>query len=274
MSEPSSLPSTVGLIAGEGAFPFMVLDEAARRGIEVVTLAIEGEADPGLADKAAGPFHTIGIGQLSKCVRIFREAGISRAIMAGRVRHVSAFQILRPDRLTLKVLSRLSSRSTDEMLRTLADVLGEEGVELVDSTLLLRSHLSSEGPMTKRGPRKREREDFEFGVEMARGLAELDIGQTVVVKAKTVVAVEAMEGTDGAIRRAGELVDGPLTVVKVARPRQDMRFDVPVIGPTTIDSMAASGATALGLEIGRVLLLEREALLRNADERSITVVGI
>lgn len=274
MSEPSSLPSTIGLIAGEGAFPFIVLDEAARHGIEVVTLAIEGEADPELAKKAAGPFHTIGIGQLSKCVRIFGDAGISRAIMAGRVRHVSAFHILRPDRLTLKVLSRLSSRSTDEMLKTLAEVLGEEGVELVDSTLLLRSHLMTKGPMTKRGPNKRERLDFVFGVEMARGLAELDIGQTVIVKNKTVVAAEAMEGTDAAVLRAGDVVEGPLTVVKVARPQQDMRFDVPVIGPTTIDSMTASGATALGLETGRVLLLEREALLRNADERAITVVGI
>jgi len=262
------------LIAGEGVFPFMVLDEAARRGIEVVTLAIKGEADPALAQKASGQFHTIGIGQLSKCVRIFRDAGISRAIMAGRVRHISAFQILRPDRLTLKVLARLSSRGTDEMLSTLADVLGEEGVELVDSTLLLRSHLTKEGPMTKRGPDKRERADFDFGVKMARGLAGLDIGQIVIVKAKSVVAVEAMEGTDAAIRRAGDVVDGPLTVVKVARPRQDMRFDVPVIGPTTIDSMVAAGATALGLEIGRVLLLEREVLLRNADERGITVVGI
>lgn len=251
----------------------MVLDEAKRRGIDVVTLAIEGAADPELAQKG-GQVHTIGIGQLSKCVRILRDAGVSRAIMAGRVRHVSAFQVLRPDRLTLRVLSRLSSRSTDEMLKSLADVLGEEGIELLDSTLLLRPHMATKGPMTRRRPSKNEREDFEFGISLARGLAELDIGQTVIVKSKAVVAAEAMEGTDAAIRRAGDIVEGPLTVVKVARPSQDMRFDVPVIGPNTIESMAACSASAIGLETGRVLLLERDALLEMANERSIAVVGV
>lgn len=193
--------------------------------------------------------------------------------MAGRVRHVRAFQILKPDWLMLKILARLPSRTTEAMLATLADVLSEEGVELLDSTLLLSSYLADEGAMTRRKPGKQELEDIRFGASKARGLAALDVGQTVVVKAKSIVCAEAMEGTDAAIRRARDVVDPPIVVVKVARPEQDPRFDVPVVGPNTVASMVAAGATALGLEAGRVLLLERDAFLREADAKDIAVFG-
>ncbi|MGH9388139.1 MAG: LpxI family protein, partial [Vicinamibacteria bacterium] len=214
------------------------------------------------------------LGELSRTVRILREAGVKEAILAGRVKHAKAFDIVRPDLLTLKVLARLRSRSAEAMLSTVADVLGEEGIELLDSTTLLRRSLATEGKMTRRGPSKEDLESLRFGLEMARGLASLDIGQTVVVKRMAVVAAEAMEGTDRAIRRAAETADGPFVVVKVARPRQDPRFDVPVVGPLTIDSMDAAGATLLGLEANRVLLLDREELLRKAEERGIGVYGL
>lgn len=250
----------------------MVVAEAKRQGIALVTLAIEGEADEAL-DMDCDELQWIGIGQLSRCVKVFRAAGIAQAIMAGRVRHVRAFQLLKPDRLMLKVLSRLQSRSTEAMLRTLADVLGEEGVELIDSTTLLTRFLASEGTMTKQKPSKEQMDDIEFGARRARGLAALDIGQTVVIKRRSVVAAEAMEGTDDTVRRAGGVVKGPLVVVKVARPDQDMRFDVPVVGPTTIDSMVDAGASVLALEAGRVLLVDRDELLAKADEHRVAVYG-
>lgn len=250
----------------------MVLEEAKRRDILVTTVAIDGEADPSIGSVCERT-HRIAIGDVSRCVRIFRDAGISKAIMAGRVRHVRAFQVLKPDRLMLKILSRLPSRTTEAMLKTLADVLAEEGVELLDSTILLAPFLADHGAMTRRRPSKHELEDIRFGAAKARGLAALDIGQSVVIKRKSVVTAEAMEGTDGAIRRAPGVVDGPFVVVKVARPEQDMRFDVPVVGPETIASMAEAGAGALGLEAGRVLLLERDQLLRDADEHDIAVYG-
>jgi DUF1009 family protein len=239
-----------------------------------LTLAIEGEADPALGERETESLHWLRLGDLSKCVRLLKEEGIDRAIMAGRVRHVRAFDIVRPDRLMLKVLGRLRSRTTSAMLSTLADVLAEEGVELLDSTRLLRSHLAREGVMTKRAPRKRELENVRFGLAMARGLAELDIGQTVVVKRKAVVAAEAMEGTDSTIRRARDVTEPPFVVVKVARPSQDMRFDVPVVGPTTIESMVGSGSEVLGLEAEKVLLLDRDELLRRADESGIAIYGV
>lgn len=240
----------------------------------MTTLLIEGEADPSLAPAVGPDFHWVSLGELSRSVRILREAGVREAILAGRVKHAKAFDILRPDRLTLKVLTRLRSRSTSAMLGAVADVLGEEGIALLDSTVLLHQHLAREGPMTKRKPGKEELESLRFGLEMARGLSSLDIGQTVVVKRLAVVAAEAMEGTDLAIRRAAEVAAGPFVVVKVARPRQDMRFDVPVAGPGTIDSMEAAGASLLGLEAGQVLLLEREEVLRRAEERGIAIYGV
>jgi len=241
--------------------------------LTVTALLVEGEADPALAD-AAERFHWVALGELSRSVRLFREAGVKEAILAGRVRHARAFDILKPDLLTLKVLARLRSRSTEAMLLTVADVLGEEGIELLDSTLLLRRHLAAEGAMTRREPSKDEMASVRFGMEKARGLASLDVGQTVVVKRMAVVAAEAMEGSDWTIRRAADVTEGPFVVVKVARPRQDMRFDVPVVGPNTIDSMHAAGASVLGLEAGRVLLLDRDELLARAESRGMAVYGV
>ena len=268
------MPERLGLIAGEGRFPFLVVEEARRLSIPVTAILIEGEADPSLTSAVGSDFHWVGLGELSRTVRVLREAGVKEAILAGRVKHAKAFDIVRPDLLTLKVLARLRSRSTEALLSTVADVLGEEGIELLDSTILLRRCLANAGAMTKRKPSKEDLESLRFGLEMARGLASLDIGQTVVVKRMAVVAAEAMEGTDRAIRRAAEIAAPPFVVVKVARPRQDVRFDVPVVGPGTLDSMEAAGASVLGLEAGQVLLLDREELLRRAEERRIGVYGI
>jgi len=271
--DPRATSEPLGLIAGEGRFPLLVIEAAKRRKIPVVALLIEGEADPALELMEGLTAHWVGLGELSRTVGILRQAGIQRAILAGRVKHVKVFQILRPDLLTLKVLSRLPSRTTEAMLSTVADVLSEEGIELLDSTLLLEDQMAPAGTPTRRKPGKEELENVRFGAAMARGLAALDIGQTVVVKGKSVVAAEAMEGTDLAIRRASEITKGPFAVVKVARPGQDMRFDVPVVGTGTVRSMAAAGATVLGLEAGKVLLLDRDELVALADEEKIAIYG-
>ncbi len=266
----------LGLIAGNGSFPFLILEEASRRRISVVTLAIKGEAHPDI-DKFADPLHWIGLGELSRAVRIFRESGASRAIMAGQVKHKKVFQLLRPDRLLIKVLTRLKTRNTDAILKAVADVLEEEGIHLLDSTVLLTALLAEPGPMGRKSPSRNDEENIAFGFLMAKEIARLDIGQTVVVKSKAVVAVEAMEGTDETIRRAGEIMSnsrGDLAVVKVARPSQDMRFDVPVVGPQTIVTMSEVGASVLALESAKCLLLERSEILRLADEKGIAVTGI
>ncbi|MGH9321101.1 MAG: LpxI family protein [Vicinamibacteria bacterium] len=268
------MTGSLGLIAGEGKFPFLVLQEARRLGIRVVALLIEGEADPALAPAGEPDFHWVGLGDLSRSVGILRSAGVSRAILAGRVKHVKAFDILKPDLLTLKALARFPSRAPGAMLGIVADIFAEEGIELLDSTILLREQMAAEGAMTRRKPSTEELASLELGFEMARGLAALDIGQTVVLKRMAVVAAEAMEGTDSTIRRAPEITEGPFVVVKVARPRQDMRFDVPVVGPSTIDFMSAAGASVLGLETGRVLLLEREELLKRAEAARVAVFGV
>jgi DUF1009 family protein len=276
--EPVGLPEgePLGLIAGNGSFPFLVLEEAERQGIPVVTLAIKGEAEPSL-DQCAEPLHWVGLGELGKAVRILRESGASRAIMAGQVKHKKVFQLLRPDRLLFKVLTRLEARNTDAILKTVAKVLEEEGIHLLDSTLLLTSLLAEPGPMGRKSPSQKDEENIAFGFRVAKEIARLDIGQTVVVRSKAVVAVEAMEGTDETIRRAGEILSssrGDLVVVKVARPSQDMRFDVPVVGPRTLGTMSEAGASVLALEVGKCLLLERDEILRLADEKGIVVTGV
>jgi DUF1009 family protein len=267
---------TIGLIAGSGRFPFLVLEEAERRGVPIVTIAIKGEAELSI-EEAAGLLHWVSLGELGRCVKHLREAGAERAIMAGRVRHSRVYSLLRPDRLLLKVLTRLETRNTDAILQAVADVLADEGIQLMDSTVFLTELITEEGPLGRRCPNREEKENILFGFEMARELARLDIGQTIVVKRKAVVAVEGMEGTDETIRRAGRIVEaspGGLTVVKVARPSQDMRFDVPVVGPRTIDIMYEAGASTLALEAGKSLLLERKELIRRADERDIIVFGV
>jgi DUF1009 family protein len=272
---PESGSEAIGLIAGNGRFPFLVLEEAERRGIPVITIAIQEETDPSIQELAAN-LHWVGLGQVGRCVRILKKAGVRRALMAGQVKHKQIFHLLRPDWLLLKVLARLRTRNTDAILKTVADVLAEEGIDLMDSTLFLTPLIAASGTLGRRCPTSVEKEDIDFGFRMAKELSRLDIGQTVVVKGKAIVAVEAMEGTDETIRRAGQIVSatlGGLTVVKVARPGQDMRFDVPVVGPSTVDTMVDAGATVLALEAGKTLLLERDELLRRADAAEIAVIG-
>lgn len=266
----------LGLIAGNGTFPLLILKEARRRRIPVVTIAIREEADPGIQDLAT-PLHWVRVGELGRAVRILRQAGICRAIMAGQVQHKQIFRALRPDPLLLKVLSRLRARNPDAILKTVADVLSEEGIELMDSTTLLTSLLSARGVMGAHRPSAEESKDIDFGYRMAKEVARLDIGQTVVVKSAAVVSVEAMEGTDETIRRAGRTVPssrGGLVVVKVARPSQDMRFDVPVVGLRTVEVMKEAGATVMAVEAGRCLLLEKDQLIQSADRAEIAVVGV
>jgi DUF1009 family protein len=274
--QPEYQSETIGLIAGNGKFPFLVLEEANRRGVSVVTIAIKGETDPSIQE-LADPLHWVSLGELSRCVRLIKEAGASRALMVGQVKHKQIFRSLRPDLLLLKVLSRLKTRNTGAILNAVADVLAEEGIYLMDSTTFLTALIADLGPLGRRSPSRGEKDDITFGYKMAKELARFDIGQTVVVKAKAVVAVEAMEGTDETIRRAGKIVSslpGGLTVVKVARPSQDMRFDVPVVGLRTIDTMSEVGATTLAIEAGKTILLDRDELLRRADECEVVVFGI
>ena len=271
-SQPIPPHSTLGLIAGNGEFPLLVLDEARRRGFEVVALAIEGEADSRIEDHGA-IVHWIGFGEVSRCIKLFKKAGVSRAIMAGQVRHKKIFRFLRPDPGLLRVLSRMKSRNTDAILSAVADVLAEEGIHLLDSTSLLRALVATEGVLGKQKPSSEEKKDIAFGLRIAREMARLHIGQTVVVRGGAVVAVEAMEGTDETIRRAAGIVSGGLTVAKVARPSQDMRFDVPVVGPRTIEVMADLGCAVLALQAEKSLLLERETLIEKANDAKIVVIG-
>ena len=266
----------IGLIAGNGKFPFLALQGATDLGHAVTVVAIKEEAFPDLEDaarKAGADLHWVSLGQLGKCIKLLRNAGVSQAVMAGQVRHVKIFSGIVPDLKLLSVLSRLKSRNTDALISAVADVLRADGIELLDSTAFLSPLLAREGVLTSRAPTDQELADFEFGYRMADAIAALDIGQTIAVKDKAVVAVEAMEGTDEVIGRAGHLAGPGVRIVKVAKPNQDMRFDVPVIGIATIRAMHAAGATALSLDAGRTLVLDGEHVLASANEASITIVG-
>ncbi|MGH9465990.1 MAG: LpxI family protein [Terriglobales bacterium] len=262
-----------GLIAGNGRFPFLLLEAARGRGLEMVVAAIKEETEPSMAQQAA-EVHWLSLGQLGKLIQIFHEAGVRRAVMAGQVKHKQIFSHLRPDWKMAILLASLATRNTDSLLGGVAKVLEEEGIVLESSTQFLQPLLATPGVMTARAPDERERADLDYGFHVARHLAAQDIGQSVAIAARACVAAEAMEGTDAMIRRAAELAGGrPLTVVKVAKPKQDLRFDVPVVGPRTIAAMRASGATALGLESGLTLMLEREACLEAANQAGITIEG-
>lgn len=263
-----------GLIAGNGRFPFLVLESARAQKLDVVVAAIREETFPEI-ERCGFPVHWLGIGQLGKLVKLFKSSGVRKAIMAGQVKHVQIFSSSIPDLTMIRMLSRLERKSTDALIGGVARVLEEAGIRLVDSTALLGPHLAREGTLTRRGFDARESADVEFGRPIAATLARLDVGQSVVVRDRAVVAVEAMEGTDAIIRRAGEIAGrAKLTVVKVSKPRQDMRFDVPVAGPATISAMIEAGATALALDAGRTLLLEREELVELADASDIAVVAL
>jgi len=265
-----------GLIAGNGRFPFLVLEGARRAGVGVAVAAIREETDPEIeraATEAGGRVEWVGIGQLGKMIRFFKREGVERAIMAGQVRHVQIFSGAIPDVRMLKVLVSLPRRNTDALIGGVAAELAREGIELIDSTHFLQDQLPREGTLTRRAPDARERGDIEYGLEVAREIARLDLGQTIVVRARACVAIEAMEGTDATILRAGVLARGRLTVVKVAKPSQDMRFDVPCIGPPTIEAMIEAGATCLCLTAGKTLMFDPEEMIALADKHCIAVTA-
>jgi len=284
----------LGLIAGNGRFPFLLLDAARAQGLEVTVAAIREETDPEINHRAAMDekitVHWLSLGELSRLIEIFHKEDVKAAVMAGQVKHKQIFSSIRPDWRLAKLLLNLRTRNTDMLLGAVAKVLADEGIELMSSTQFLEPLLAQEGSLTEaaggRVPTADERKNIEYGLGVARALAGFDIGQTVVVAAQACVAVEAMEGTDATIERAGFLMksleeDGSpastlerhLTVVKVAKPNQDMRFDVPVIGIKTIETMVAAGASCLSVEAGRTLLFDRDALLKRAAEVGIAVVA-
>jgi UDP-2,3-diacylglucosamine hydrolase len=268
--------STIGLIAGNGRFPFLVLQGARSLGHDVTIVAIKEEAFPELeasAREANARLHWVSLGHLGTCIKILRAAGVSRAVMAGQVKHVKIFSGILPDRALLSVLTRLKARNTDALISAVADVMRGEGIELMDSTTFLQPLLARPGTLTERMPSEQEHEDFVFGYRIADAIAGLDIGQTIAIKHKAVVAVEAMEGTDEVIGRAGHLAGTGVRIVKVAKPNQDMRFDVPVIGIATVQAMRVAGASALSVDAERTLVLDGDHVFRSANEAGIAIVG-
>ena len=267
----------LGLIAGNGRFPFLALEGARRLGHDVTIVAIREETSPALETAAAGDppadLHWISLGQLGTCITILRDAGVTRAIMVGQVKHTKLFAGIIPDLTLLTVLRRLDTKNTDALITAFADVLADHGIELENSTAFLQPLLARSGVLAGRPPTEDERADLEFGYRMADAIAGLDLGQTIVVKDRAVVAVEAMEGTDAVIARAGQLAGPGTRVVKVAKPAQDMRFDVPVVGVPTLNAMRDAGATVLSVDAGRTLVLDGEAFYERADAEGVTVVG-
>ena len=263
-----------GLIAGNGRFPFLVLEGARRRGVEMVVAAIKEETAPDI-ERQAARVEWVGVGQLGKLIRFFKGESVTHAIMAGQVKHHQIFRLnALPDLRMVRMLARLTTKNTDSLIGAVADELAREGITLVDSTTFLEDSLAQSGVMTRRAPGKDERADMEFGLTIAHEIARLDLGQTLAVKDCAVVAIEAMEGTDAVITRAGEITRGrPFVVVKVAKPGQDMRFDVPVIGVPTVETMKRAGATALHVTPHKTLLFDKDDLIALADKYRISIVG-
>jgi UDP-2,3-diacylglucosamine hydrolase len=260
-----------GLIAGNGRFPFLVLEGARSQGIEMAVIALKEEASPEL-EQVAKRLHWVSLGELSKAIELMQREGVKRAVMAGQVKHNKIFSAIRPDWKLAKLLFSLPRKNTDSLIGAVAKVFEEEGIQLVDSTLFLKPLLPEAGVLTRRAPNEHEAADMEYGLEVARRLAGMDIGQTVVIADRACVAVEAMEGTDETIARAARFANGkPLVVVKVSKPRQDMRFDVPVIGLPTVKSMGDAGATALAIDASRTLLFDRNRLIETADAAGIAI---
>ena len=263
----------LGLIAGNGKFPFLVIDGAHKAGAQVAVAAIREETDPEI-ERIADSLTWVGIGQLGKMLRFFKDEGVRQAIMAGQVKHVQIFSSAIPDVRMLKMLLRLPRRNTDALIGAVASELAAEGIELIDSTHFIKDQLPQPGILTKRTPDARERGDVDYGLEVAHEIARLDLGQTIVVRDRACVAIEAMEGTDAVIRRAGQLVRGRLTVVKIAKPDQDMRFDVPVVGLPTIETMSECGATCLCLTAGKTLMFDRADTIKLANRKKIVMVAV
>jgi UDP-2,3-diacylglucosamine hydrolase len=273
----------LGLIAGNGRFPFLVLDAARAQGLDVVVAAIKEETSPDIEAQGASAVYWMSLGELSKLIAMFKTEGVNRAIMAGQVKHKQIFSSIKPDWRLAKLLLALGTRNTDSLLGAIAKVLADEGITLQNSTALLEPLLAKPGVLTSRRPTNQENENIAYGRGVARQLGRFDIGQTVVVAESACVAVEAMEGTDATIERAGSIMGSladtastlsrALTVIKVAKPNQDMRFDVPVIGVKTIEVMQKAGATCLAIDAGKCLLLEGSAILEAADAAGISIVA-
>ncbi len=266
----------IGLIAGNGRFPFLALQGARGLGHDVTVVAVREEAFPeleGAARAAGADLHWVSLGHLGKCIKILKEAGARQAIMAGQIKHAKIFSGIIPDLTLLSVLTKLRAKNTDALISAVAEVLRGEGIELLNSTAFLEPLLAKPGTLSRRAPSAEELEDLAFGYRMADAVAALDIGQTIVVKDKAVVAVEAMEGTDAVIRRAGEIAGAGTRVVKVAKPKQDMRFDVPVVGVATIDSMKAIGATAISIDAGKTLIVDGDKFFDAANAAGLAVIG-
>jgi hypothetical protein len=268
--------SRIGLVAGNGRFPFLVLQAARSLGHDVTVVAVKEEAFPQLeqaAVEARAELHWVSLGHLGRCIRLLKASGVTQAVMAGQVKHVKIFSGIVPDLTLLSVLTRLRARNTDALISAVADVMRDHGIELLDSTTFLSPLLARGGVLTARRPTQEEESDLAFGYAMADGIAAMDIGQTIAVKHLAVVAVEAMEGTDQTIERAGQLAGPGVCIIKVAKPNQDMRFDVPVIGLATIEAMRRAGASALSVDAGRTLIMDGDVVLSSADDAGITVVA-
>ena len=271
---PETRTTGWGLIAGNGRFPFLVLEGARSQGIEMAVIALKEEASEQLADSVKR-LHWVSLGELSKAIDLMHQEGVTRAVMAGQVKHNKIFSSIRPDWKLAKLLFSLKGKNTDALIGAVARVLEDEGIQLVDSTHFLKPLVPDPGVLTKRAPDERETADIEYGLGVARQIAAMDIGQTVVISDRACVAVEAMEGTDETIGRAARLAGGrPLVVVKVSKPRQDMRFDVPVVGLPTIELMKSARATALALDAGRTLLFDRAKLIEQADAAGIAIRAV
>jgi DUF1009 family protein len=268
----------LGLIAGNGRFPFLVLDAARGLGHEVTVVALKDETFPELADLAArlpaADFHWISIGQLGTLIKLFTDAGVTQAVMAGQVKHTKLFDVMASaDAALLGVLVRAKTRNTDGLIGGIADAMRDKGIELLNSTAFLAPLMAKEGVLTRRAPDVEEQHDLAFGYRIADTIAGLDIGQAIAVKSAAVVAVEAMEGTDALIARAGQLAGAGVRIVKVAKPNQDMRFDVPVVGVSTIEAMKAAGAIMLSVDAGKTLMIDGDAIVKAADDAGICIVG-
>src|SRR5256885_6108447 len=265
MPDTSTNTTGWGLIAGNGRFPFLVLEGAHSLGIDMTVIALKEEASPEL-EKLSKRLHWVSLGELSKTIDLMHQEGVKQAVMAGQVKHNKIFSAIRPDWKLAKLLFSLPRKNTDALIGAVARVLEDEGIRLVDSTLFLKPLVPEAGVLTRRAPNANEKADLAYGMGIAHQIAGMDIGQTVVIAERACVAIEAMEGTDEAIARAARIVGGkPLVVIKVSKPGQDMRFDVPVVGLPTIEQMKSSGATALAVDAGRTLLFDREKLIEMAD---------
>jgi hypothetical protein len=265
--------NTIGLIAGNGEFPLLFAREARKHGQKVVAVALKEEADPSI-EGCVDQVMWLSLGQLGKTISFFKEQGIRRAVMAGQVKHVQLFRGIVPDLRAVKVLAQTVNKKADTILSAVTQEFEREGIELLPSVTYLEDWLCPEGPLTTRKPSAAETADLAFGLPLARLMADQDIGQTIVVKDQTVVAIEAMEGTDACIVRAGQIAGVGCVVIKVARPRQDLRFDIPVVGPTTLQSMIIARAPVLALEAQKTLLLDKDNLLQAANASELCITGL